>query len=265
MGGAGGDGGDGRVVVITTLFGSGIRGPQGSPGVTGPFGGPQGSPGVTGATGPTGAQGVTGATGPVGPTGARGATGIQGVTGPTGPVGATGPTTILLSANTYLANIGASPAISTGVALATLAGPGLIYTGGQISIATGSIAPSKLNVISSNIASVFAYHATIAAGGGGTPDDVSIYNGNAPFPFRIIKWLPRITTGVALATIQARDTSGGGGSALSSTYSATTASENPSITVDLASSSTISTNGSLFIRRSDSAVALEVSFIAIRI
>jgi len=54
---------------------SGITGPQGPAGATGP----QGIPGPAGATGPAGLQGATG------PIGQLGATGVQGATGPLGP------------------------------------------------------------------------------------------------------------------------------------------------------------------------------------
>ena len=53
--------------------------------------GPQGSPGIQGSPGPTGPQGVTGLQGPTGPQGATGSQGIQGVTGPQGASGG-GPT-----------------------------------------------------------------------------------------------------------------------------------------------------------------------------
>ncbi len=73
---------------------TGPMGPTGPAGATGPMGptGPAGSPGgATGPAGPTGPTGVPGTTGPAGATGATGAQGPAGATGSQGPVGATGP------------------------------------------------------------------------------------------------------------------------------------------------------------------------------
>ncbi len=78
---------------------SGPIGPSGPVGPAGPTGatgaaGPAGPTGITGAAGPAGPTGITGAAGPAGPTGATGAAGPSGpigLTGAAGPAGATGP------------------------------------------------------------------------------------------------------------------------------------------------------------------------------
>jgi Collagen triple helix repeat (20 copies) len=67
---------------------------QGPVGPQGPAGpaGPIGPKGATGAQGPAGPAGATGPAGPAGPTGATGAAGPVGPTGPTGPAGPAGAT-----------------------------------------------------------------------------------------------------------------------------------------------------------------------------
>jgi hypothetical protein len=66
------------------------QGPAGPQGSAGPAG-PSGPAGPAGAKGSTGAPGAAGAAGPAGPAGPTGATGAGGPTGPIGPTGASGP------------------------------------------------------------------------------------------------------------------------------------------------------------------------------
>lgn len=123
------------------------------------------------------------------------------------------------------------------------------------------ISPAKLAVSAGNIGAVFSIRVTFTAGAAGTADDVTIYSANAPFAFRILDVTLLTSTALALATAQLRDTAGGGGAALSSvltTAVAGTARNNDTVTP------TVALNGSVFLRRSDRAVAGEVLILAVR-
>jgi hypothetical protein len=94
------------------------------------------------------------------------------------------------------------------------------------------------------------------AGGGGSADDVTIYSANAPFTFRIVESYAYVSTGVAVATLTLRNATGGGGSALSDAFAATTT--GVKYNSALTATSTISASGTLVLRRSDNGVAGEV-------
>lgn len=140
-------------------------------------------------------------------------------------------------------------------------GFGTIAAGG---LSDAIISPIKLATLTSSVGAVFTIYASFAAGAGGSPDDVTVYNANAPFAFRILKTLPYVTTAVAASTLEARDTSGGGGAALSSLFDADVQTEDPAINTPISASTTVAANGSLFIRRSDSGIAGEMVFLCVR-
>lgn len=108
----------------------------------------------------------------------------------------------------------------------------------------------------STMGSMLVIRKAFTAGGGGSADDVIIFNSNAPFNFRILDSRFYISTTVALATVRLRDATGGGGNAVSD---AIAASATGSLFNALKTGTdTISSGGSLVLRRSDSAVAGEV-------
>ncbi len=134
----------------------------------------------------------------------------------------------------------------------------------QAGLGNAIVSPAKLAVIASNVGSNFSIYVAFAAGAGGAADDVTIFNGDAPFAFRILKTLPYISTTVAVSSIQVRSATGGGGTALSSLFAATVATEDPVITSPIAATTTVAANGSAFVRRSDSGIAGEVILVCVR-
>ncbi len=131
-------------------------------------------------------------------------------------------------------------------------------------IAADVVTPAMLAVLASSVGTAFVIHTTFAAGGGGAADDVTIFSANAPFAFRIIRMLPRVITGAALGTLQARNATAGGGAAVSSTFAATAAFDEPVVTANMGATATIALNGTLVVRRSDSGIAGEASFLCVR-
>jgi NAD(P)H-hydrate repair Nnr-like enzyme with NAD(P)H-hydrate dehydratase domain len=120
-------------------------------------------------------------------------------------------------------------------------------------IATSAVTAPKLAVIDADgLAPVLMIYKSFAAGGGGAPDDVTIYNANAPFGFRILSVGVIVLTVVALSTVQLRSATGGGGSTLSGALSAAVALRVP----DLVSTTTftVAANGTLVLRRLDHSV-----------
>jgi hypothetical protein len=99
-------------------------------------------------------------------------------------------------------------------------------------------------------------------GSPGSPDDVTLWNANAPWAFEVMRITGRITTALA-GTVEGRSASGGGGVALTDTLS--TAALGPAaITAGLASIATVALNGSFYIRRTDQGVGGKVYVHAIR-
>ena len=84
---------------------------------------------------------------------------------------------------------------------------------------------------------------------------------SAPFAFRIVDAYVLISTAIALSTVQLRDTSGGGGAALSSALTSATAG---TIRNNDTATPTVASGGSVFLRRSDRGVAGEVIVVAVR-
>lgn len=130
-------------------------------------------------------------------------------------------------------------------------------------IAAGVVTPAKLAAVASNIAVPFLIRVAFAAGGTpATPDDVTVFSANAPFAFRIVEVRLIVSTAVALSTAQLRDTSGGGGAALSSSYVTAVAGE-AAINASWTATTTVAANGSVFLRRSDQTIAGEVLIYAV--
>jgi len=87
----------------------------------------------------------------------------------------------------------------------------------------------------------------------GSPDDVPIFDGNAPYPFTVLDSFWVTSTAIGGATVQIRSASGGGGSAGSSPMSAASASLKARDTdTDMLA---VAEGGSLFLRRSNAGVA----------
>lgn len=122
---------------------------------------------------------------------------------------------------------------------------------------SGSVSASALAVADANgLAAGANIRVAFTAGGGGSADDVVIYSANAPFKFRVLDTKIIISTVVALATVQLRDATGGGGSALSDSLAA--AAVGVKRDVLMTSTGTVSSGGTLVLRRSDNGVAGEV-------
>lgn len=185
------------------------------------------------------------------------------------------------AADSFVGNFTAGVAVPTARAGSSIAGTGLTYTtGGTLSVTVplsdgdkgditvassgtswtvdaNTITPAKLAVLASNIAPVVAVFFSIAAGAGGAADDVTLFSSAIPHNLRWIEWRPIITTAVALATVEVRSASGGGGSALSSVFVAATAGE-AAISASWTATATSASGTSAFLRRSDSGVALDL-------
>jgi hypothetical protein len=139
----------------------------------------------------------------------------------------------------------------------------------QYALADGSRAvstPANADVVTAaGEALPFVIRKAFAAGGGGAPDDVEIYNAAAPFDFRIIDATTWIATAVGGSTVELRSASGGGGSALSMAFSgAATAVVREDGSGTTYATSQVSSGGSLYLRRSDSGVAGEIVILAIK-
>jgi hypothetical protein len=124
-------------------------------------------------------------------------------------------------------------------------------------IADASLLPAKTAPAAASIGITFDDRRVFTAGVAGTADDVTIYNADAPFAFRIVDVKVLISTAVGGSTVQLRDTSGGGGSALSSALSSAATG---TVRNNDTASRLVSANGSVFLRRSDRGVAGEVIF-----
>lgn len=101
------------------------------------------------------------------------------------------------------------------------------------------------------------YHKLCPAGGvTGTPDDVTIFNANAPFAFEIMDVQLVTSTNISMSTCTLRTAAAGGGTAVSDALS----SGSTGIARNSAKTDTpaIAKGGSLFLRRSDRAVAGEL-------
>jgi hypothetical protein len=127
-------------------------------------------------------------------------------------------------------------------------------------LADSSVEPANL-IASITFGVPFIVTQPLTGGVTGTADDVTIYNADAPFDMRILDVWAVLSAGVLASTVQLRSASGGGGSALSSAIPSTTSGtsrNNDTATRQVAGS------GSLFIRRSDRAVAGRILILAVR-
>jgi len=136
------------------------------------------------------------------------------------------------------------------------------YVGGRWQVIQQRISPHRISPVLNNLGLPLCIPVVLTAGVAGTPDDVTVWNANAPYPLEIIRTDVRITAASG-GTIEGRSASGGLGSPLTETFSSATLGLAP-IIASLASLATIALNGSLFIRRSDRAVAGKVYFWAVR-
>lgn len=164
------------------------------------------------------------------------------------------PSAVAVDADSVLARVGGDLVSHP---WSTLAGGGLDYAAGVISAA---IAPGSL-FADNNFGVPFLIRNVFAAGAAGTADDVTIYNGNAPFAFRIVDCWVQVATAIVATTVQLRTASGGGGTALSSALSTAltgTVSNNDTASRSVASA------GSVFLRRSDRGVAGTILILALR-
>lgn len=127
-------------------------------------------------------------------------------------------------------------------------------------LADSSIVPENL-VASITYGVPFVITQAMTAGAAGTADDVTIYDATAPFAFRILDVWALYSAAVIGSTIQLRSATGGGGSARSSVLtSAATGTQRNNDTA----TQTVGSSGSLYIRRSDRAVAGRIMVLAVR-
>lgn len=122
-------------------------------------------------------------------------------------------------------------------------------------VADGVIDPANLAVLTSSRGVGWDIVITFAAGGGGAADDVTIFNASAPFAFKITEIVPYITGGAAVGrTIQLRSAAGGAGAAQSDVHSAAATGRAPATVGTITALPAVALNGSVFLRRSDSAI-----------
>ncbi len=129
--------------------------------------------------------------------------------------------------------------------------------------AAGTVTPTMLSVFGTptNTGVPFTIYVAFAAAAAGTPDDVTVFSGTAPFNFRILEAWAVTATAIGSSTIECRTATGGGGSALTTAMSTTVTgktSDNSTATT------TVAASGSVFIRRSDRGVAGELILHCIR-
>jgi hypothetical protein len=122
----------------------------------------------------------------------------------------------------------------------------------EISVADASLTAPMVAAEASSAAVPVVLRVPLTAAATGTADDVTLYSATAPYAFRVLDVWARIDTAVGGSTVQVRTASGGGGSALSSSLSS--ASAGVARNNDTAER-TVAAGGSVFIRRSDRAVA----------
>lgn len=111
------------------------------------------------------------------------------------------------------------------------------------------------------IGSMIVVRTALAAGGGGSPDDVTAV-ASVPFACRVIDAWAKVSTNVMGSTLTARDATGGMGNALSSAFdSATTGVKRDALDASVA----LSAGDAIYIRRSDDGVAGEVFLVLERV
>jgi hypothetical protein len=92
-----------------------------------------------------------------------------------------------------------------------------------------------------------------AAGGGGVADDVILFDGDAPWKFRVIEAILLVSTSVAASTAVFRDTKDGLGNTLSD--SLVTSANGRKRSTDIEITAEIPKDGTFVLRRSDNGIA----------
>lgn len=140
---------------------------------------------------------------------------------------------------------------------------GITYTAAELAsgllIPPSSVNPSNIAAVAAadKVAPAMTIRVAIPAGAGGAPDDVSIYALNAlPFKFRVLDAHMKVSTAVALASVELRDKTGGLGTLLATMDAAVTGRNE--MTDDVTAVAAPSAITGLFLRRSDSGVAGEL-------
>jgi hypothetical protein len=135
-------------------------------------------------------------------------------------------------------------------------------------VAAATLDPANDAVADSDgLASASKLYLAYTAGAGGAPDDVTVYNADAPFKFRILDVYSLVATGDgAGGNVQLRDTSGGAGNVLSKAFSSNAAgSDREDGSATSYATVTVAASGSLYIRRADSGAAGEMILDIIRV
>jgi hypothetical protein len=134
----------------------------------------------------------------------------------------------------------------------------LAVTAGKIGAA--AVTSVKLGVVESDgLGPKLVIRKTFTAGTPGTPDDVVIYNANAPFAFRVLDSQLLLVTAVLSATAQLRDALAGAGNVVSGSFDAATAAGRVrDAGTAITAAPLITLGGTLVLRRSDIGIAGEV-------
>jgi hypothetical protein len=109
-------------------------------------------------------------------------------------------------------------------------------------------------VDANGLSTVGIIRVAFVAGAGGAPDDITLYNANLPYTFRILDVQVLVSTASSTATL--RDTAGGVGTALSDTFNTAATGRKRQATTTTAPS--LAAGSSLILRRGDTALAGEV-------
>lgn len=144
------------------------------------------------------------------------------------------------------------------------AGPGFTLTNGTKTV-VAAIDPSGLSVEAPaaplpSLGVLFTVRVEFTAGGGGA-DDVTIYDADAPFGFRIVDSLVLVDTSAA-GTIQVRTAIAGGGSALTTALSTAVTG---TVRNNDTSTKTVAAGASAFAHRTDNTCAGELILFCVRV
>jgi hypothetical protein len=160
------------------------------------------------------------------------------VVGPTGPAGDIGPT-------------GATGATgSTGA------------TGATGATGVTSVSINEITSEAVGIGVPFTIRVSFPAGGA---QDVIVFSAAGTPAFAILRVFTIVETGAVLGTLVARNATGGGGVPVSSTFGATVANDDPTISSNNGVPPTIASNGTLVVRRSSTAIAGQMVFLCAKV
>lgn len=149
--------------------------------------------------------------------------------------------------------------VSTGTANAKGTSTKLALADHVHGIGDATVAPAKAAVADAvGLSALQTIRKAFTAGGGGAPDDVVIYNANAPFGFRVVDTAALISTAIASETVTLRDAAAGGGNALSDDLDAATVGRKRDPAATVTATGTVAVAGTLVLRRSDNGLAGEV-------